>query len=156
RLLGDMGCSEVGCEDLQISPDGKSVIWSAKKKLWLATVDGKQQAKELASVRGAAVSPKWSPDGKHLAFVSLRDSHSLIAIYDFGADSIRYLSPTVDRDSMPRWSPDGKLIVFVRTGGDEAKLPLIPIRPKPWSLWIAAAGSGEARLLWRSGDKLDD
>ena len=79
-----MGCSEEGCEDLQISPDGKSVIWSAKKKLWLATVDGKQQAKELASVRGAAVSPKWSPDGKHLAFVSLRDSHSLIAIYDFG------------------------------------------------------------------------
>src|SRR5436305_7854666 len=48
RLLGDMGCSEEGCEDLQISPDGKSVIWSAKKKLWLATVDGKQQAKELA------------------------------------------------------------------------------------------------------------
>jgi len=156
RLLGDMGCGDEACENLQIAPDGKLVLWSAKKKLWLASVDGKQQAKELAAVRGAAVSPKWSPDGKHVAFVSLRDSHSLIAIYDFTGDSIRYLAPTVDRDSMPRWAPDGKSIVFVRTAGDEAKLPLIPIRPKPWSLWIADAASGEARLLWRSGEKADD
>jgi hypothetical protein len=36
-------------------------LWSAKKKLWLSSVDGKQQAKELASVRGAAVQPKWTP-----------------------------------------------------------------------------------------------
>ena len=115
RLLGEMGCPEEGCEDIQISPDGKWAVWSAKKKLWRASVDGKQPAKELASVRGSAIQPKWSPDGKHLAFVSQREGHSLIAIYDFDGDSIRYLAPSVDKDSMPRWSPDGKWIVFVRT-----------------------------------------
>ena len=52
RLLGEMGCPEEDCEDIQISPDGKWAVWSAKKKLWLASVDGKQQAKELAVVRG--------------------------------------------------------------------------------------------------------
>ena len=83
RLLGDMGCPDEDCEDIEISPDGTWAVWSAKKKLWLASVDGKQQAKELATVRGAAGEPKWSPDGKHIAFVSSRDGHSLVAIYDF-------------------------------------------------------------------------
>jgi dipeptidyl aminopeptidase/acylaminoacyl peptidase len=156
RLLGEMGCPEEDCEDIQISPDGKWALWSAKKKLWLAGVDGKQPAKELATVRGAAVQPKWSPDGKHVAFVSEREGHSLIAIFDFDGASIRFLAPSVDKDSMPRWSPDGKWIVFVRTAGDEQKLPLIPVRPEPWSLWIADATTGGGRLLWRSGERLED
>jgi dipeptidyl aminopeptidase/acylaminoacyl peptidase len=156
RLLGDMGCPEEGCEDIQISPDGKWAVWSAKKKLWLASTDGKQLAKELATVRGTAVQPKWSPDGKHIAFVSQRDDRSLIAVYDFGGDSIRYMAPSVDKDSMPRWSPDGKWIVFVRTAGDQQKLPLIPVRPRPWSLWIADVASGAARPFWMSGEKPDD
>jgi dipeptidyl aminopeptidase/acylaminoacyl peptidase len=156
RLLGEMGCLEEDCEDIQISPDSKWAMWSAKKKLWLASVDGKQQAKELASVRGAEVQPKWSPNGKHIAFVSQREGHSFIAIYDFDGASIRYLAPSVDKDSMARWSPDGKSIVFVRTAGEEQKMPLIPVRPEPWSLWIADAATGTGRLLWRSGDKLED
>ncbi|MGB6405510.1 MAG: prolyl oligopeptidase family serine peptidase [Candidatus Sulfotelmatobacter sp.] len=156
RLLGEMGCPEEGCEDIQISPDGQWAVWSAKKKLWLASVGGKQQGTELAMVRGSSDQPKWSPDGKHIAFVSHRDSHSLIAIYDFDGSSIRYLAPSVDKDSMPRWSPDGKWIVFVRTAGDEQKLPLIPVRPEPWSLWIADVGTGAGHLLWRSGGKIED
>lgn len=156
RILGDMGCPDEGCEDLEISPDGKLVVWSAKKKLWLASVDGKQQAKELASVRGTPVQPKWSPDGKHIVFVSRREGHSLIAMYDFDGDSIRYMAPSVDKDSMPRWSLDGKWIVFVRTAGEEAKLPLIPVRPLPWSLWIADAATGKGRVLWHSGQQPDD
>jgi dipeptidyl aminopeptidase/acylaminoacyl peptidase len=156
QLLGDMGCPEEGCEDIEISSDGKSALWSAKKKLWLASIDGKQQAKELANVRGSAGQAKWSPDGKHIAFVSERGDHSLIAVYDFGGTSIRYLAPSVDKDSLPRWSPDGKSIAFVRTPGDETKLPLIPIRPQPWSVWVADSNSGTARMVWHSGEKLED
>ena len=156
RLLGAMGCAEEGCEDIEISPDGRLAVWAAKKQLWIASVDGKQQAKELATVGGAATEPKWSPDGKHIAFVSERDSHSLIAVYDFGGTSIRYVLPSVDKDSMPRWSPDGKWIAFVRVAGTEHNLPLIPVRPHPWSIWVADASTGQGHVVWRSGDKLDD
>ena len=156
RSLGEVGCGDEGCEDIEISPDGKWALWSAKKKLWLASVDGKQQAKELAVVRGDSTSPRWSPDGKHIAFVSERGDHSFIAVYDFGGTSIRYLAPSVDKDSMPHWSPDGKQILFVRTPGDEHKLPLIPVVPEPWVLWVADATTGEGHLVWRSGNQLDD
>src|ERR1700723_3661451 len=155
RLLGDMGCPDEDCEDIQISPDGARAVWAAKKKLWLATVDGKQQAKELATVRGAASEPKWSPDGKHIAFVSGREGHSLVAIYDFDGGSIRYMAPSVDKDSMPRWSSDNKWIVFVRTAGDEMKLPLIPVRAQPWSLWIADAVGGGGGMLGGRGENTE-
>lgn len=156
RLLGEMGCPEEDCEDIEISPDGKWAVWSAKKKLWLASIDGKQQAKELAVVRGNSVGPRWSPDGRHIAFVSDRESHSLIAVYDFGGDSIRYMAPSVDKDSMPRWSPDGKWIAFVRAAGEQEKLPLIPVRPHPWSIWMADSSTGMGHVLWQSGERLND
>ena len=156
RLLGDMNCTDEDCEDIKISPNGQWAVWPAKKKLWIASIDGKQQAKELAFVHGDANDPQWSPDGQHIAFVSDRGSHSFIASYDFGGNSVRYVAPSVDKDSMPRWSPDGKSLVFVRTAGEEHKLPLIPIRPKPWSIWVADTGTGVARELWHSGDRPDD
>jgi len=107
-------------------------------------------------VRGAADQPKWSPDSKRIAFVSERDTHSFVAIYDFDRDSVRYLAPSVDKDFMPRWSTDGKWIVFVRTAGTEEKQPLIPVRPTRWSLWVADASTGAGHLLWRSGTKPAD
>ena len=38
-------------------------------------------------------------------------------------------------------------MVFVRTAGDEKKLPLIPVRPEPWSLWTAAVATGADGIL---------
>src|SRR6476646_2758217 len=41
RLLGDMGCDEEDCEDIQLSPDGVWAVWvGAKHHLWIAPVAG--------------------------------------------------------------------------------------------------------------------
>ena len=156
RLLGTLDCGEEGCEDIEISPDGQYAVWAARDALWVAPISGAVQAHQLCYVRGDNSEPQWSPDGKEMAFTSSRGDHSLIAIYDFGKSSIRYLHPSVDRDGIPRWSPDGKSIAYVKTNGSERGLPLIPLRAQPWSIWVGDSATGEAHQVWRSGDTLDD
>jgi dipeptidyl aminopeptidase/acylaminoacyl peptidase len=156
RLLGDMGCDEEGCEDIQISPNGEFALWSAKKQIWIAPISGKEKAKALTFARGNSSQPKWSPDGKRIAFVSDRGDHSFIVIYEFGRNVLRYVSPSADRDLYPRWSPDGSQIAFVRLVGKQMKQPLIPQLPLPWAIWVHDVGGDCAREIWKSGPDLDD
>ena len=156
RLLGEMGCAEEDCEDVQLSPDGQFAAWATRKQLWIAPVSGATPAHQLTDLRGDNSNPKWSPDGRQIALVSARGDHSFIAIYDFGRDQVRYLSPSADRDSMPRWSPDGRHIAFVRQPGIQEKIPLIPVRPQPWAIWVADAATAEAKEIWHSGKEDND
>lgn len=156
RALGEMGCAEEGCEDVEISPDGQFAVWAARKQLWIAPISGATPAHELTDLPGSSSSPQWSPDGHHIAFVSERGDHSFVGIYDFGYDSVRYLAPSVDRDGSPRWSPDGKQIAFLRIPGLMQKVPLIPVKPVPWSIWVGDAAAGSGHPVWQSGSELVD
>jgi len=156
RLLGDMGCGEEDCEDIQISPNGEFAVWSAKKQIWIAPISGKDKAKALTYARGNNLQPKWSPDGKKIAFVSDRGDHSFIGIYEFGRSTLRYVSPSADRDQLPRWSPDGSQLAFVRLVGKQMKQPLIPQLPLPWAIWVHDVAKDSAREIWKSGPGLDD
>ena len=88
------------------------ISYEKDNKIWIAAIPfGKPS--EIYS-RGENSGIEWSPDGKTIAFESIRSGHSLIALYDVGKKSIGYIVPTVDRDSYPRWSPDGKSLAFMR------------------------------------------
>jgi dipeptidyl aminopeptidase/acylaminoacyl peptidase len=156
RLLGDIGCDEEGCEDLQISTDGKNVVWPAKKHLSIAPIDGKKKAEQLEQLAGDNDTPRWSPDGKRIAFRSNRKDHSFIIVLELATKKITYLAPTTNRDAGPVWSPDNKQVVFIRQPGAELKRPLIPEFPRPWALWIADAQSGKGRELFHSGDEMEE
>ena len=150
RLLGAMECDDEGCEDVQLSPDGRQAVWAARGQIWIAPVSGAEKARQLTYVRGENRDPRWSPDGKKIAFVSARGDHAFIAVYEFGRETLRYLAPSVDRDQMPRWSPDGAKIAFLRLPGAQAGLPLIPERARPFAIWVAEAATGAGREIWHS------
>lgn len=156
RLLGDMGCSEEECEDIQVSPDGQFGVWAAKKQLWVAALSGVSLARQLTEISGDNASPRWSPDGRQIAFVSKRGDHSFIVVYDLGRSNVRYVTPSADRDIHPRWSLDSRHLAFIRIPGVEQKMPLIPVHTQPWSIWVADAATGRGREIWHSGTQPND
>ena len=66
---------------------------------------------------GVQSGPKWSPDGRKIAFVSTRTDHSFIMVYDVATRTVKYMSPSVDFDTSPLWTADSKSVVFVRRPG---------------------------------------
>ena len=147
QRLGAMNCAPEGCEDIQLSPDGRQAVWAARGALWIAPVAGDAPARQLAYIRGNNSDPRWSPDGQAIAFVSDRGTHSLIGIYRLGRSTLEYAAPSVFRDSMPRWSPDGRQLAFIRrmsAGGS-----FFSARKQPWTIWTWTAADGSARQLWQ-------
>jgi dipeptidyl-peptidase 4 len=66
---------------------------------------------------GTNADPRWSPDGRKIAFVSDRKDHGFIGIYEHSSRRITYIAPSVDKDTSPAWSPDGRKIAFIRRPG---------------------------------------
>ena len=49
----------------------------------------------LFIARGNNDSPEWSPDGRMLAFVSRRNTHSFVGVYDVIKQTVRFLAPSI-------------------------------------------------------------
>jgi dipeptidyl aminopeptidase/acylaminoacyl peptidase len=134
---------------------GDQVIYSREGKLWTAAIVGGKERK-LFELRGNIGAHEWSPDGSQLAFVANRGDHSFIGVYNPRAGNIRFLSPSVDRDTLPRWSPDGKRIAFIRLLNISDAPSMDRERQQPWAIFVADAESGAAKQIWHSGDQDND
>jgi len=134
-----------------VSPKGDVVAFVQKGQIWLAGVRGSPAAAQGPNTRGSAGSLRWSPDGSKVAFVSARNSHAFIGVYDVGAKAVTWLDPSVDRDTEPTWSPDGRQIAFIRQPVNGNTVIFVAQREaEPWSIRIVDVANGTAREVWRA------
>ena len=83
-------------------------------QIWTMRPDG-NDLRQLTFGPGNKTQPRWSPDGKRIAFVSDVDGNK--EIYIMNADGSHIVNLTNDSydDYDPAWSPDGSILAFTTT-----------------------------------------
>ena len=111
-----------------VSPDGKWVAFSADEinlqantktpHLWVVPLAG-GESRQLTSGEKGEDRPRWSPDGKRLAYISPKEAGSQVWTVGFNSetgtlqgDAKRITDISTEADG-ELWSPDGMNIIFV-------------------------------------------
>ena len=107
--------------DAQISPDGKWVAYvvnvvdkqanRGKRSIWVVPVAGGEARQLITSSRNDD-TPRWSADGKWIAFLSSRDGAPQIFVAAADGSGQRKVTDVPLGVADFTWSPDGKLFAF--------------------------------------------
>ena len=115
--------------DPQVSPDGKWVAYvvgtldAEKDKrdadLWMVSWDGSQQVRLTSSPESSEGTPRWSPDGRYLAFLASRGGEdekkkgAQVWLLDRSGGEAQKLTDIKGGVSDYEWSPDGRRLALV-------------------------------------------
>ena len=140
--------------DVQISPDGEWVVYVRNSmsimrdrregRLWMVRSD-RSAHRQLTSTDQSQSSPRWSPDGSRIAFVTRGDDGAEIYVYWLATGESARLTQL---DRSPRdiaWSPDGNYIAFSKLV-PEAPPQLASLPPRPEGAQWADAPRVETRV----------
>ena len=108
--------------DPQLSPDGTKIAFvvtdvsldqnTRNNDIWIVPVAGGAPVK-VAGTDRSEDRPRWSPDGRQLAFVSNREGGSQIWVIPASGGEAKKLTTIATGASGITWSPDRKWIAFV-------------------------------------------
>jgi TolB protein len=71
------------------------------------------------------MSPAWSPDGSHLAYVSFETGHAVVYVQSLYTGRRSVLADFRGSNSAPAWSPDGKQLAIVLSRDGSSQIYLV-------------------------------
>jgi hypothetical protein len=131
--------------DAQPSPDGSRIAWMSARtgfaEIWMSSATGGSPW-QLSHIGGYSGTPRWSPDGKWIAFDSYTSGWPQIFVVDAEGRNLHSITSASEnyQNAVPSWSHDGKSIYFTsnRTGS--------------WQVWKHSLDDGtESQLTVRGG-----
>jgi dipeptidyl aminopeptidase/acylaminoacyl peptidase len=109
-----------------LSPDGEWVVYAVShdsplhnksaSDLWLARYDGSERVQLTRSETGHNTHPRWSPDGRWIAFLSDRETAAngtQVWLFARGGGEPRQLTEMKGDVSDFSWSPDSKRLALI-------------------------------------------
>ncbi|MCA1619195.1 MAG: DPP IV N-terminal domain-containing protein [Acidobacteria bacterium] len=102
--------------------DGR-VAFSYLGDVWVADEDGRN-VQRLTVNRARDVYPRFSPDGKWLAFSSDRNGNLDVYLIPAAGGTVKQLTSHSADDTVLNWSPDGRSVLFSSNRGENF-LPLL-------------------------------
>ena len=129
---------------LDVSPDGLTIVFELLGDLYTIPLTG-GRATRITSGTAFDAQPRWSPDGRSLAFVS--DGSGSDNVWIANADGTGARAITRDERTMfisPEWTPDGSFIVV-------SKSTEIVNRPNAFQLMMYHRAGGTGLPLTGSG-----
>ncbi|HWA91839.1 MAG TPA: S9 family peptidase [Rhizomicrobium sp.] len=128
-VLDDM-FKERSVSDPQVSPDGNWVAYSVSQMsaaddedyshIWMTSWDGKRQVQLTARPKESESSPRFSPDGRFLAFLSDRsdgkdddDAVDQVWLMDRAGGEAQRITSFKGAVEDLAWSPDGKRLALI-------------------------------------------
>ncbi len=130
---------------LDVAPDGKTIAFDLLGDLYSLPIAG-GAATRLTSGPGYDTQPRFSPDGKTIAFTSDRSGIDNLWLVDADGRNPRAL--TTEKGSYvrgPAWTPDGQYVMGRKEDGTKAGIP-------PVELWLFHVDGGSGVALTTRDD----
>ena len=160
--------------DLRVSPDGSRIAFvvseppkgtDRNRDIWVATIASKD-VRRLTFTETAEASPRWSPDGRTLAFLSTREGGNQIYLLSMAGGEAAKLTDGKNSVRGFDWAPDGKSLAFLagepRTDAEEKKTQdkddarVVDKDDKRTRVWIVDVATRAVRQVTRDPWDISD
>lgn len=133
---------------LDVHPDGQRLVFSLLGDLYVLPLSG-GAARRITSGPAYDVQPRFSPDGRAIAFASDRDGLENLWVCDLEGGHLRQVTKDKEHTiSAPEWSPDGNYLVGRKRLTDRSPLGTV-------ELWLFHLKGGEGVALTKKDEQPD-